>query len=289
MRGIIYKATCNHDGRVYIGQTIAGLKARRKQHEVSAKRESDRNAFHLALFQYNFDFTWEVIDEFMGSREYVAHALNVAEEFHILKYRSTDERYGFNSTAGGYSSDKFADRLKVSQVVLGGSAPKGYWQYDLDGNFIREFRSIREIAAHFNLARIRGDCLNEDGQWHGYQWRRKRMCKPWPNIGKYGGKIPHARPLLQYSLSGEYIATFASIAEAQRSSGDGIFLINAMCNGEATKKRPKYQWRFYTDDFPQNIGPIVLKPKKGDMRKPKIGRRGRPRKNTHTPGQLSMF
>lgn len=290
MKGIIYKATCNHDGRVYIGQTIGGLKARRQRHISDAHRPSDHNAFHFALAAYNYDFTWDVLEEFEGDEEYVRHALNVAEEYHILKYKSTDEKYGFNSTYGGYSSDKFAKHfLDRTRDFRNGTPPKGYWQYDLDGNYIRSFKSLREIVAVFDMPRMRGEVLKEDGQWRGYQWRRIRgENNPPKKIKKYEKPIGMCQKVLQYSLSGEFIAIFESISQAHEVTGDGITLINYMLDGILPMKRPQFQWRRYTDNFPQDIGPIQLKPKKGDMVKRKRGR-GRPRKIGYTPGQQTLF
>ena len=149
MKGIIYKATDNWNGKVYIGQTVVGLKRRRSEHEKDAKKLSDHNAFHFALSIRDFDFKWEVLNTFEGDADFVHHALNVAEEYHILMYRSAEEEYGYNSTYGGYSSDKFADHYKA-QARARGCEAKVFWQYDLDGNFIREFSSLTEIATAFD-------------------------------------------------------------------------------------------------------------------------------------------
>ena len=84
MKGIIYRATNSYNGKVYIGQTITSLKHRRSEHLRDAVSDSV-NHFHLALMQYGKDaFEWDILDEFSGSREDVIHALNVAEEYHIL-------------------------------------------------------------------------------------------------------------------------------------------------------------------------------------------------------------
>lgn len=449
MKGIIYKATSNYDGRVYIGQTIASLRHRRGEHEKDSKSENDWNYFHTALFQQNYDFEWEVIDTFVGDADFVHHALNVAEEYHILKHRSAEEKYGYNSTYGGYSSDKYAHHYKVRRG--GSGAPKSFWQYDLDGNFIREWSSLREIADAFNRPKMEARKLS--GQWRGFQWRPKvGECHP-TNIGKYemarkptvgiamygtDGKliktfakridaekeygrgitvredfskvvvlpyrlrnsrvffrilvgcdvpdtinvtitmprpkstgvqperikcaqydtdgnfvakydslteaqrgsgysrtaikdicllrepiaitakmkylwryveneprpridiipyVPKEKPepkmehrVLQYSLDGEYIATHANALKASIESGDAYTTIKRLCLGVIPMKSPKFQWRDYTENFPQNIGRIILKPKKGDMAKPK-GKWGgyRPRKKTATPGQQTLF
>lgn len=448
MKGIIYKATDSWNGKVYIGQTVTTLKHRRREHEEDARNEGDRSLFHVALIQRNFDFKWESIDTVEGDADYVHHFLNVAEEYHILKCRAAEEDYGYNSTYGGYS----AKRPKHVRDVISTGAAKAYWQYDLDGNFLRGWDSLREIATFYDRPKLKGTDLKEmKGQWHGFQWRRKVADFPPQKIGKYemakrcfvgvaayatdgnflkfyekrtdvvreygkgittrdftekivlnakfkdrplffrvpyGGTyppsidveikypkpksgnppeerivcdqydrdgnfvarygslteaqrvvgytrgsikricskreplevlaktkwlwrfgvgeprkkidiIPYVPPVkpepkmehrvLQYSLDGEYITTFENMLKASKTTGDSTSFIRKLCDGYAPKKCPNYQWRRYAEGFPLSIGRVKLQMKKGDMPKVKKGKIGRPRKNTHTPGQLSMF
>lgn len=170
MRGIIYKATNTLNGKVYIGQTIAGLPARKQQHMSDAKTDVS-NAFHVALYQYPNAFEWEVIDSFSGTKEQVIHALNVAEEYHILTSHSTDSRYGYNSTYGGYSSDKFAEQIKRRAKAFGGSA-KQLLQYSKSGDYIREFASLREVSSFLKRDKVSPKDLIT-GLHYGFQWRLK--------------------------------------------------------------------------------------------------------------------
>lgn len=170
MKGIIYKATNLLNGKVYIGQTVGSLAHRRGEHQHDAEADS-ANQFHVALYQYPGQFEWEVIDTFIGTREKVIHALNVAEEYHIQKYNSADERYGYNSTYGGYSSDKFTEQINRRLKAFGGSA-KRLLQYDRDGNFIREFASLNEVAAFLKIGKASPKNL-VTGLHYGCQWRVK--------------------------------------------------------------------------------------------------------------------
>lgn len=219
MKGIIYKATCNYDGRVYIGQTIGGLKRRKAEHIKDAKCSSGWNPFHTALFQYNFDFTWEVLNEFEGDEEYVLHALNVAEEYHILVCNSMDEKYGFNSTQGGYSSDKFSEQIKRKQEGFRFLRGKCFYQYDLDGNYLRTFNSINEIASYFNLGKLHGGQIKTVGhQWKGYQWRENCGLAPKMNIGKYEGFTP-IYPVAVYGSDGKFIKLYERLKDAKDDTG----------------------------------------------------------------------
>lgn len=116
-------------------------------------------------------FEWEVLDEFSGSQEYVVHALNVAEEYQILKHDSMNPDKGYNSTAGGYSSDKFAEHIK--RRLRAKSGAKMFLQYDLDGNFVKEFSSLNAICAEFNVAKLKSSTILKP-TWKGYMWREKK-------------------------------------------------------------------------------------------------------------------
>ncbi len=165
MRGIIYKATNTFNGKVYIGQTVATLAHRKGEHLKDAKGDSD-NQFHLALYQFPNGFTWEVLDEFSGDRKFVIHSLNVAEEYHILKNDSADEAHGYNSTYGGYSSDKFAEHIERKMRVSDGTA-KAVLQYGEDGEVIAECRSPKAIASHLGVQGVPSDTI-EDALRYGF-------------------------------------------------------------------------------------------------------------------------
>lgn len=217
MKGIIYKATNTLNGRVYIGQTIGSLKHRKNEHMADAAGDTS-NLFHTALYQYPGCFEWEVVETFNGDPEEVIHALNVAEEYHILKNRSMDARYGYNSTAGGYSSDKFADHIKERAVAIKGLS-RPMLQYDADGNFIREFESLHAVAAHLGLDKVQRKVLSV-GLHYGYQWRAKES-------GLYPHKIePYMRPeksvkaVLAYNSDGTFCKRFQSVADKKKELGD---------------------------------------------------------------------
>lgn len=207
MTGIIYRATNLFNGLVYIGQTRTTLSRRVNQHFAEAKRDS--NSFHLALLQYGKEgFEWEILDEFFGTKEEIIHALNVAEEYHILKHGSMLGDKGYNATQGGYSSDKFAEEIKKRAKATGQYRP--VLQYDLQGNFIREYESISDVGREFGVAANISSLIGLS--WRGYQWR-----------DKIGGQIPKKikayKPdittlgVLAYSINGEFYKEFSTQTE----------------------------------------------------------------------------
>ena len=205
MKGIIYVATNLFNGKSYVGQTRVSLDRRRNQHYRDARADSV-NQFHLALLQYGRDgFEWRVVDEFDGSKEEVIHALNVAEEYHILKLRSMLDENGYNATRGGYSSNVFSDRVK--RLSNNGCGTR-VLQYDLQGEFIREYESIREVADCFGCKSVGTSIFCK--QWRGYQWRKRDgLCYP-KSIGAYV-KPKRSSEVVVYNPDGKLHGEYKSI------------------------------------------------------------------------------
>lgn len=214
MTGIIYKATNLFNDNVYIGQTTRSLSVRIRQHLSDAKPEST-NPFHIAILQYGKDaFEWETLDEFSGTKEEVIHALNVAEEYHILKNRSMLGDRGYNATQGGYSSGKFADI--IHRRAGGDSRSKRMLQYDLEGNFIRMYDSVTDVCRIFGISQRNNFVAR--GLWRGFQWRVMesdnfpRKIEPYKKGRKGSG-------LLVYTSDGDFYKHFTSHYQCKAELG----------------------------------------------------------------------
>ena len=262
MKGIIYKATNTYNGKVYIGQTVAGLPKRRAQHYKDAKSDSE-NIFHLALYQYPNGFTWEVLDEFSGDRDHIIHALNVAEEYQILKHRSNEENYGYNATAGGYSSDKFAEHIQRRQKSLGGTA-KAMLQYGEDGEFIAEFPSLKAVAAHLGVqGGIQTDTIT-DGLHYGYQWRIKRNEYFPRRIDAYERMTRSAGKVAAYDADGCLVAVYDSESAARKAGIHSRIKdrIRDLTIREY-QERPFYLFKCDTEPPPERISINVVRKEAG--------------------------
>ena len=215
MKGIIYIATNLFNGRSYIGQTRGTLENRIRQHFQDAKKPDSVNTFHYALAQYGRSgFEWNILDEFEGTKEDVIHALNVAEEYHILKRKTMVDEYGYNSTKGGYSSDVFSSSIKAR--MKSSSIYRPILQYGLDGIFIREFESIAEVGRYFGKCVYIGSLIGL--KWNGYQWRDKTSDDFPKDIGPY--KETHTNKcLIVYNSDGVFYREFDSVSSCIRDLG----------------------------------------------------------------------
>lgn len=260
MKGIIYIATNLFNGRSYIGQTRASLSRRKEQHIRDAVSDSV-NHFHLALMQYGRDtFEWKILDEFEGTKEEVIHALNVAEEYHILKNRTMLDEYGYNATGGGYSSDKFADTIKKRASANYGG--KAVLQYDLEGNFVREYESIADIKREFGVVHLQGSKLF--GRiWRGYQWREK-VNEYYPRkIEKHEIVSNPRTELVVYSFDGRLYKEYTSQSELRKEMGRGFTIREGF--GKVSIKSNRQDtyivFRKTIEDYPSKIDVEIIYPK----------------------------
>lgn len=268
MKGIIYKATNLFNGMSYIGQTTTSLSQRMSQHLRDAVSDTV-NHFHLALMQYGKDaFEWSILDEFEGSKESVIHALNVAEEYHILKNRSILDECGYNATLGGYSSDKFADIIKKrAQANYGG---KAILQYDLDGNFIKVYDSIADVKRCFGVEHHKGKYFIGK-VWRGYQWREK-VNEYYPRkIEKYENAGTQWVGVLVYTTDGRFYKEYSSIGKLRKEMGrnfkirDGFDKVSIRSHVKDTY----LVFRKISDAYPTYIEVEIIYPKKDQKKSSK--------------------
>lgn len=96
---IVYRATNQRNGRVYIGVTVGRFSARRAQHRYRANSSSatGNTPFVKAIRKYGWDaFMWEVVE-----RCETQDALYAAERKWIAAHDSMNRRKGYNRTEGG--------------------------------------------------------------------------------------------------------------------------------------------------------------------------------------------
>ena len=119
---------------------------------------------------------------------------------------------------------------------------KSVLQYDLYGNFIREWPSATKAALHLNKklgAAIIENCSQKRKSAYGFIWRYKENPLEKNFIYK---KEKSTKPVIQYDLQGNFIKEWSSLNEARKCiQGD----IQACCSGKQ-KTAGGYIWKFKT-------------------------------------------
>jgi group I intron endonuclease len=102
MVGIIYLATNQVNGKVYVGQTIKTLTWRKGKH-YNRLSDDDNAHFHNALRKYKrTDWTWEILEEVISdTKKEAKEILTKYEKYYIKVLDSKNRLIGYNGTVGG--------------------------------------------------------------------------------------------------------------------------------------------------------------------------------------------
>ena len=167
----------------------------------------------------------------------------------------------YNSNYGNIKEiqrEIFLNRDDLSKTIL---------QYNLDGIFIKEWRSQKEIERElgFKQPNISFACLNLDThQAFGYIWHIKESDNYPLHINKY--KHPRSKPIYQYDLNLNFIKFWEngapqiqkemSLTDCQRNKISGV------CNGCRKQKQTRgfiWSYKELTENFVlDNDANIVL-------------------------------
>ena len=90
------------------------------------------------------------------------------------------------------------------------------YQYDLEGNFIKEFPNQKAIAIALGLKSCNvHNSIKQGRSYHGFQWNYEKV----PFMKKLEAKSGRVRKVGRYSMEGELLETFKSVNEAKRIWG----------------------------------------------------------------------
>lgn len=211
---IVYKAVNNLNNQAYIGATTNSIYKRKLDHIEKANR-GESNKFHNAINTYGTDaFEWEQIDTTNSVDE-----LAQKEKQYIIEYNTKDE---------GYNSDS------------GGGFKKTVYQYDLaSGKLINAFECLESAAKEVNTTKqhISRACLSVNKVLGGHFWSYEynESFKPEKDARK--------REVLQFTIEGNSIANYVSVAQASKSTGLSKTCISRCCRGER-KQSGGFLWKY---------------------------------------------
>lgn len=202
MRGVIYKYTNIHNGKVYIGQTVNEPKRREKWRNL--KTPYAGNYINRARMKYGLEsFEYEILVEVTNEDEDILReTLNSLEEKYITLYQSKNPNFGYNLTDGGESGNgqivsketrdkigkahkglkkKMSEQGKRNISLAHKSARPWAWkkvaQYDKDtGELIKIWNSLSEVTSYFGdksnsnlIYAIQGKYRHK--YYRGYKWK----------------------------------------------------------------------------------------------------------------------
>ena len=274
---IIYKLTNTVNNKIYVGGTTDTIDTRFHRHVVRSLKGSEY-PLHKAIREYGEEAFEKVIIEDCSSLE----QMNERERYWIATLSATNPEIGYNAKAGGgIRLQSVASRLKIGEAHKGKISEKRtpILQYTKDGLFIAEYPSLTEAAEQVKLQRsqiIRSlqKEYTKPSDSNPYIWIYKSDMQSIPlqvdpsdfysNLN-YKPKVTVEcisksilfnnnlseiiTPVAQYSLDGELIKKYYSIAEAVRCTGVSGATIRKFINNPdylstiKRKDKTKYIWK----------------------------------------------
>ena len=179
------------NGKVYVGQTGQKLSYRWKQ---GGKGYETCCVMWKAIQKYGWDnFEHIVLKENLSLEE-----ANFYEEYYIKKFNSNDKKFGYNIRSGGKNTHlSDATKQKLSKRFKGVNHPFygrhhneqsieqmrekkciPVLQFDLDGNFIAEYKSAKHAVDTLGVqdkSCISKCCIGQRKTAHGYIWKYKNI------------------------------------------------------------------------------------------------------------------
>lgn len=163
----IYKIQNLKNNKVYIGSSKS-LKRRQYQHF----KELKKGCHHNKYLQHSYNKH--------GKDTFVFYVLEYCEEISLLKreefwisfYCSDNPIYGYNIDLVKNGRKKVSDTTKI-RMKKANKTLKPINQYDLEGNFVCRFDSIKECALKLNLKRqsIQRVLKNQNHSTGGFKFK----------------------------------------------------------------------------------------------------------------------
>lgn len=197
MKYIVYCTTCTKNGKIYIGvhktenpEVFDGYIGNGLKIGYSIK--NTKNAFQRAVKKYGYSsFKRSIL--FIYDNEIDAYN----KEAEIVNFDFIKRRDNYNTSIGG---------------IFSGKQYKYIYQYDLNGNFIKEWFSVSDTCAFFNCYPQRiSQAIKNKKSFNNCFWSFQKYDKL--NVDNY--RLSYHPGIYQYDLQGNQIEYFISLKEIQ--------------------------------------------------------------------------
>jgi group I intron endonuclease len=247
----VYKITNLVNHKIYIGQSIdLWTRINEGYLQKLPKQKSHNRYIQRSWNKYGSEnFIFEVV-EYCDVED-----LNPRETYWIEYYDSANKYKGYNiDKIGGSSRGRKVSeetKRKISKATKGENNPNygkplseehkkalsehrsiPVVQLDLDGNFIREWKSALEVSDYYNVARnsISTVLRKKTTTSCGSIWLYKdEYDKGDFNIEKHYERDSLKKAVIQLTLDGKFIKEYRTMTQASQETN--TFNINNVCNG----------------------------------------------------------
>ena len=236
----IYTITSKIDNKIYVGCS-KNVRTRLKKHENLLRQNKHINRHLQSAWNcykesnFIFEILVECEEQHIYSEEnYWCNLLNVH-----------DANYGYNTKPTSPMGRSGHSKETIEKMRIGNSKPKplinkALLQFDLAGNFIKEWESISNAAKTLGLfiSPIINACNGKKLSSGNYIWRYKKNFIP-NSVKPVDNKKSKPIPICQYDINGNLLATYPTIDTAVFLTGlsKSAIAINIYRNYNGTKYR----------------------------------------------------
>lgn len=227
------------NNQVYVGKT-KNPKDRKSHH----KKTYGRQIVYTVIDQVNSlnHKNWKPI-ETMWIQSFISWGFDVVNEKKEGGSGSSEwtEEQKNNRKGKGTGPNPLITKAKINHP----GTSKPVLQFDLEGNFIKEYPSVSE-ACRNNSGDIVACVMLKQKQAGGYQWFYKEdnhtPSSQYKRTRSDGGKV-RCRPVLQLDLQNNLIQEFESAAQAAKILGFNQPDIQSCCSGKI-KTSKGFIWKY---------------------------------------------
>ena len=262
MNYIVYKTTNLINGKIYVGihktdlnknQTYIGCGVSKKDLKKKVSK-----GLPSAIHKYGYDnFKQEILFTYPYNEDGLKQALNKEAEIVTEEFIKRSDTY--NLVPGGIYGGGYINRKKIAQYDGDNSnidsvqtKEKSIYQFDLQGNLLKRYKSISEAATQFEnkiaaKSAISQTCLGKHAQAYGYYWSFKNKFE--------SKKNNHLSSVAKYNDNGEFLESYNSIKEAADSNNikTPANIIAAIRGSQ--KRCGGFRWRYFYGNT-SNIKPL---------------------------------
>lgn len=228
----IYMIKNNVNGKIYIGSAI-DIHERWSLHKTSLRANRSMKKLQEDWNIYDEDCFEMIILEVTINDEKI---LTTTEQKYLDKFKPYEGDVGYNKNP------------KAIRTVERPNRP--IYQYDMEGVFIKEWKSISEAARNVIIkpSGIYQSCKSNKISAAGFIWRFKNDLNNTDNLNPDEFIDSHWTPVLQYDLYGNFMKEWKNITVASTYTNTNDCSITNVCAGRA-KTGGNFIWRYKKDDI----------------------------------------
>ena len=216
------------NGKVYIGQTS----------QTTAQRWVRGKGYKGQLVERAIKkYGWDNIEHKVLCSNLSEDEANALEVALIKKYRSTDEKYGYNLLDGGKGKGQNLSRSPEHYKRIAEINSKKVDCYKRDGTKVGTFGSVNSAAEFVggSFRVVSACCRGSKKSGYGYVWRfHGEPFDKYDVHNKKGGV--KGFPVIMLTTDGEELARFKSVKATSLATGIREDVIAKVCRGELSER-----------------------------------------------------